>query len=79
VNPDKIQQLQQKIDEIEAAIHTHETRIAVLAQRLATEELYRDYVLFRSTMEEHDQLQEELASFMQQWEQLQYDLASLQA
>jgi ATP-binding cassette subfamily F protein 3 len=79
VNPYKIQQLQQKIDEIEAAIHTHETRIAVLAQRLATEELYRDYVLFRSTMEEHDQLQEELASFMQQWEQLQYDLASLQA
>ncbi|MBZ5498805.1 MAG: ABC-F family ATP-binding cassette domain-containing protein [Acidobacteriia bacterium] len=78
VNPYKIQQLTEKIEGLESAIHTHETRIAALAQRLASEELYRDYTLFRATMEEHEQLRQELASFMEQWEKLQTELARLQ-
>jgi ATP-binding cassette subfamily F protein 3 len=79
VNPYKIQALTQKIEGIEAEIQTHETRIAVLAKMLASEELYRDYTLFRSTMEEHDRLQAELARYMEEWEKLQAELSSLQA
>ena len=75
VNPIRIQHLSEKIDDLEAAIHTHETRIAALGQRLATEELYRDYTLFRATMDEHARLQEELAAFMAEWEKLQAELA----
>ncbi len=62
---------------MESSIHTHETRIAALAQRLASEDLYRDYTLFRATMEEHEQLQEELARFMQEWENLQAELMQM--
>jgi ATP-binding cassette, subfamily F, member 3 len=76
-NPLKIRQLQDKIEGVESRIHTHETRIAVLAQRLASEDLYRDYTLFRATMEEHDQLQGEMAGLMQEWEALQTDLSRL--
>jgi hypothetical protein len=36
VNPHKIQQLAERIEAVEAAIHTHETRIAALAQMLAS-------------------------------------------
>ena len=79
VNPYKIQALTQKIEGIEAEIQTHETRIAVLAKMLASEELYRDYTLFRSTMEEHDRLQAELTRYMGEWEKLQAELSSLQA
>src|SRR5207247_2179367 len=43
VNPFKIQKLTGQIEEIEGNIQAHETRIAVLAQMLSTEELYRDY------------------------------------
>jgi ATP-binding cassette subfamily F protein 3 len=78
VNPYKLQVLAGKIEELEAAIHTHETRVAVLAQMLASEELYRDYALFRTTMEEHDRLQEELLDYMQKWEKLQSELAAIQ-
>ncbi len=79
VNPYRIQALTGKIDAVESEIHTHETRIAVLAQMLASENLYRDYTLFRSTMEEHDRLQEELTSLMTRWEALQTELAALQS
>jgi ATP-binding cassette subfamily F protein 3 len=77
VNPYKIRQLTEKIDKVESGIHTHETRIAALAQRLASEDLYRDYALFRVTMEEHEQLQGELARLMQDWESLQTELAHM--
>jgi ATP-binding cassette, subfamily F, member 3 len=76
-NPIKIQQLNEKIAGIESEIHQRETRIAVLAQMLATETLYRDYQLFRATMEEHDTLREELTRFMEEWERLQTQLAEL--
>ncbi len=79
VNPYKIRELEKEIADMESAIQTHETRIAVLAQMLATEELYRDYTLFRSTMEEHDRLQAELSDFMKEWERLQTKLSALQA
>jgi ATP-binding cassette, subfamily F, member 3 len=79
VNPYRIQALTQKIEGLEAEIQTHETRIAVLAKMLASEELYRDYTLFRSTMEEHDRLQAELARYMEEWEKLQSELSALQA
>jgi ATP-binding cassette subfamily F protein 3 len=78
-NPYKVQALEGKIGEVEAAIQGHETRIAVLGRMLASEELYRDYPLFRSTMEEHDKLQEELSGLMGRWEKLQSELAALQA
>jgi ATP-binding cassette subfamily F protein 3 len=78
VNPYKLQALAGKIEELEAAIHTHETRVAVLARMLASEELYRDYALFRTTMEEHDRLHAELLDFMQKWEKLQSELAAMQ-
>jgi ATP-binding cassette subfamily F protein 3 len=79
VNPYRIQALTQQIESIEAAIQTYETRIAVLGKMLASEELYRDYTLFRSTMEEHDRLQAELARYMEDWEKLQTELSALQA
>jgi ATP-binding cassette subfamily F protein 3 len=78
VNPFKIQQVKDKIDQIEGNIQVHETRIAVLTQMLASEELYRDHLLFRSTMDEHDRLQQELRQFMEQWEILHAELEELQ-
>jgi ATP-binding cassette, subfamily F, member 3 len=78
VNPYKIQQVKDKIEGIEGKIHSHETRIAVLTQLLASEELYRDHQLFRTTMDEHDQLQRELTSFMEEWEKLHAELSALQ-
>jgi ATP-binding cassette, subfamily F, member 3 len=76
-NPIKIRQLNEKIEEVESRIHLHETRIAVLAKMLSSEELYRDYQLFRATMEDHDKLREELARLMEEWENLQNELAAL--
>ncbi len=78
-NPYKIRQLTGRIEEVEASIHLHETRIAVLAKMLASEELYRDYQLFRTTMDEHDKLQTELNHFMEEWEKLQAELSALQS
>jgi len=78
VNPYKIQSLTDRIREVEGFIQTHEIRIATLAQRLASEDLYRDYQLFRTTMAEHDRLQEELNRYMETWEKLQTELAALQ-
>ena len=78
VNPHKIRQIQERIDGLEGKIQLHETRIAVLTQMLASEELYRDHQLFRTTMEEHDQLERELAEFMAEWEKLHAHLADLQ-
>ncbi len=46
---------------------------------LSTEELYRDYPLFRATTEEHDRLQAELSGFMERWERLQAELLQLTA
>jgi ATP-binding cassette, subfamily F, member 3 len=76
-NPYKIQQLNSQIEKVESQIQLHETRIAVLTQMLVSEELYKDHQLFRSTMEEHDQLQHELSQFMEKWEQLNTELESL--
>jgi ATP-binding cassette subfamily F protein 3 len=78
VNPYKIQQVREQIEGLEGRIQSHETRIAVLTQLLSSEELYRDHQLFRSTMEEHDQLQRELNQFMEQWEKLHSELEALQ-
>ncbi len=79
VNPYKIQALTEKINGVEAEIQTCETRIAVLAKMLASEDLYRDYTLFRTTMDEHDRLQRELTELMEKWEKLQSELAALKA
>ncbi len=76
-NPYKIQELTEKIARVEAAIASHETRVEVLSQMLASKELYRDYALFRATMDEHEGLQEELALFMREWEKLQNELDAL--
>ncbi len=78
VNPYKIQQVRDRIGQLEGRIQVHETRIAVLTQMLASEELYRDHQLFRTTMEEHDHLQQELNQFMAQWEKLNAELEELQ-
>jgi ATP-binding cassette subfamily F protein 3 len=78
VNPYRIRQVKDQIERLEGQIHVHETRIAVLTQMLASEELYRDHQLFRSTMEEHDQLQNELGGMMEKWEKLNADLEALQ-
>jgi ATP-binding cassette subfamily F protein 3 len=78
VNPYKIRQIKNQIETLEGQIQSHETRIAVLNQLLASEDLYRDYPLFRTTLEEHDQLQQELDEFINQWESLQSKLATLQ-
>jgi ATP-binding cassette subfamily F protein 3 len=77
VNPYRIQKIHEQIGELEGKIQLHETRIAVLTRMLASEELYRDHQLFRSTMEEHDQLQRELDGWMVQWERLHSDLEAL--
>jgi ATP-binding cassette subfamily F protein 3 len=74
VNPYKIQQMKLQIEQMEGRIHVHETRIAALNQMLASEELYRDHQLFRTTMEEHDKLEQELTGFMAQWETLHAEL-----
>jgi ATP-binding cassette subfamily F protein 3 len=79
VNPYKISALAAKINGVEAEIQTHETRIAVLAKMLTSEDLYRDYTLFRSTMDEHDHLQKELTGLMEEWERLQTELTALKA
>jgi hypothetical protein len=50
-----------------------------LNQLLASEDLYRDHQLFRSTMEEHDQLQQKLSKLMDQWEKTHTELESLEA
>ena len=76
VNPYRIRQVQEQIEKVEGQIQLCETRIAVLTQLLATEELYRDHQLFRTTMEEHDQLQRELGQCMAQWERLHSELAA---
>lgn len=78
VNPYRIQQAKQEIEALEGKIHLHETRVAVLNQMLASEELYRDHQLFRATMEEHDKLQKELERYLEQWEKLNSDLEALQ-
>ncbi len=78
VNPFRIQALTAKIRDVESRIQTHETRIAALGKMLASEELYRDYTLFRTTMDEHDHLQRELSALMEEWEKLQNELALLQ-
>lgn len=78
VNPYRIQQLRSQIEQLEGQIDLHETRIAVLNKMLASEELYRDHQLFRSTMEEHEKLQGELSGFMEQWESLHGSLEALE-
>jgi ATP-binding cassette, subfamily F, member 3 len=77
VNPYKLQKIGEQIEELEGKIQLHETRIAVLTQMLASEELYRDHQLFRTTMDEHDRLQRELEQLMGQWERLHSDLEAL--
>ena len=77
VNPIRIQQMKERIEKLEEQIHLHETRIAVLNQMLASEELYRDHQLFRSTMQEHDDLQAELIRYMDQWETLHSELDAI--
>jgi len=78
VNPIKIQQMKERIEKLEEQIHLHETRIAVLDQLLASKELYRDHQLFRTTMQEHDELQAELIRFMDQWEIFHSELEEMQ-
>ena len=77
VNPYKIREVEEQIGALEGEIDSHETRIAVLSQMLASEELYKDYTLFRSTMDEHERLQAELAEMMRKWESLQATLQEL--
>ena len=78
VNPIKIRQMKERIGKLEEQIHLHETRVAVLNRMLASEELYRDHQLFRSTMQEHDRLQAELTRLMAQWEGLNAELEAMQ-
>ena len=77
VNPYKIKSLKDQIEQLEGQIHVHEMRIAVLTQMLASEQLYRDHQLFRSTMEEHDGLKRELERLLERWERLHMDLEAL--
>ncbi len=77
-NPIKIRQMKDQIEHVEGQIQLHETRIAVLNEMLASEALYRDHQLFRTTMDEHDRLQEELTRFMEKWELLHSELESYQ-
>jgi len=79
VNPYKIRHIKEEIEGLEGQIHLHETRIAVLNQLLASKDLYRDHQLFRATLEEHDQLQQELDKLMDQWEKMHAELESLQS
>jgi len=78
VNPYRIKLVREQIEKAEGQIQLHETRIAVLTKLLATEELYRDHQLFRTTMEEHDRLQQELNHCMAEWESLNSELEKLQ-
>jgi ATP-binding cassette, subfamily F, member 3 len=78
VNPFKIRQLNEQIEALEGKVQSHEIRIAVLNNLLASEELYRDHQLFKATMEEHDQLQNELTLMMSRWERLHHDLDTMQ-
>ena len=78
VNPYRIQQAKLQIEQLEGKIQLHETRIAVLNQMLASEELYRDHQLFRATMEEHEKLQRELDQYLEEWERLHAGLDALQ-
>ncbi len=78
VNPIKIRHIKEQIEDLEGRIQLHETRIEVLNQLLASEDLYRDHQLFRSTMEEHDQLQQELDKLMDQWEKRHAELESFE-
>jgi ATP-binding cassette subfamily F protein 3 len=75
-NPIKIQQMKDQIEQVEGKIQLHETRIAVLNEMLASESLYKDHQLFRTTMDEHDRLQQELGQFLEKWEQLHSELES---
>jgi ATP-binding cassette subfamily F protein 3 len=77
-NPYKIRQKKEQIERLEGRIEMHETRVAVLTQLLASEELYRDHQLFRSTMEEHERLQAELGRYLEQWERLQEEIEDLE-
>jgi ATP-binding cassette subfamily F protein 3 len=77
VNPYKIKQVTDQIEKLEGQIQLYETRVAVLNQMLASEELYRDHQLFRTTMDEHDRLEKELGVFMAEWERLNADLEAL--
>ena len=79
VNPYKIRQIKERIEKIEAKIQLHETRVSVLTQLLASEDLYRDHQLFRSTLEEHDHLEKELNRLMEQWEAMHAELEFLEA
>ena len=78
-NPIRIRHIREQIEELEGQIQLHETRIAVLNQLLASEDLYRDHQLFRSTMEEHDQLQQKLRKLMDQWERMHVELESMES
>jgi len=78
-NPYKIRALEERVAEVESRIEVHETRIGVLSRMLASEDLYRDYPLFKTTLEEHDLLQDELKELMASWERLQSELAELKA
>ncbi len=78
VNPYRIKLVREQIEKVEGQIQLHETRVAVLTKLLATEELYRDHQLFRTTMEEHDRLQQELNHCMAEWESLNSELEKLQ-
>ena len=77
VNPYKIKQLTNQIEKVEGQIQLCETRIAVLNQVLASEELYRDHQLFRATMDEHDRLEKDLGVCMSEWERLNSDMEVL--
>jgi len=77
VNPIRIRQMRERVVTLEDEIHLHETRIAVLSRMLASEELYRDQQLFRTTIGEHDALQDQLVRLMKQWETLQSELDAL--
>jgi len=77
VNPYRIKQITDQIEKLEGQISLSETRVAVLNQMLASEELYRDHQLFRATMDEHDRLEKELGVSMAEWERLNADLETL--
>ena len=77
VNPYKIKQITDQIEKLEGQIQLTETRVAVLNQMLASEELYRDHLLFRTTMDEHNQLEKDLGIYMAEWEQLNSELETL--
>ena len=51
----------------------------VLTELLASEDLYRDHQLFRSTLEEHDHLEKELNRLMEQWETMNAELEYLES